>query len=149
MLLESTVSGQTVHNLPTSVLESLIYSLNPTYFEGSVISVCVASSCMLQIGLQFALHELSMIEFVDHISVMWCTRICSTLDICVSPTVVAKSFRTPRFFPLNPIVNKSCKIECCGNKMNQIIQNTILSQGLELKLSPLWRTTIWGQHPLF
>ena len=24
-------------------------------------------------------------------------------------------------------VNKSCKIECCGNKMRQIIQNMILS----------------------
>ena len=29
-------------------------------------------------------------------------------------------------------VNKSCKIECCGNKTHQIIQNMILSQGLEL-----------------
>ena len=34
-------------------------------------------------------------------------------------------------------VNKSCKIECCGNKTHQIIQNMILSQGLELKLSLL------------
>ena len=33
--------------------------------------------------------------------------------------------------------NKSCKIECCGNKMPQIVQNMILSQGLELKLSLL------------
>ena len=28
--------------------------------------------------------------------------------------------------------NKSCKIHCCGNKMPQIAQNMILSQGLEL-----------------
>ena len=34
-------------------------------------------------------------------------------------------------------VNKSCKIECCDNKTHQIIQNMILSRGLELKLS-LW-----------
>ena len=34
-------------------------------------------------------------------------------------------------------VNKSCKIECCDNKTYQIIQNMILSQGLELKLSLL------------
>ena len=34
-------------------------------------------------------------------------------------------------------VNKSCKIECCGNKTHQIIQNMILSRGLELKLSLL------------
>ena len=46
-------------------------------------------------------------------------------------------------------VNKSGKIECCGNKMHQIIQNVILPRGLELKLSMLWRTTISGQHPLF
>ena len=34
-------------------------------------------------------------------------------------------------------VNKSCKIEFCGNKTHQIIQNMILSRGLELKLSLL------------
>ena len=45
--------------------------------------------------------------------------------------------------------NKSCKIECCGNKTHQIIQNMILSRGLEVKLSLSWRTTILGQHPLF
>ena len=46
-------------------------------------------------------------------------------------------------------VNKSWKIECCGNKTHQIIQNMILSQCLELKLSILWKTTISGGHPLF
>ena len=34
-------------------------------------------------------------------------------------------------------VNKSCKIECCGKKTHQIIQNMILSRSLELKLSLL------------
>ena len=34
-------------------------------------------------------------------------------------------------------INKFCKIECCGNKMPQIVKNMILSQGLELKLSLL------------
>ena len=32
-------------------------------------------------------------------------------------------------------VNKSCKIEHCVNKTHQIIQNMILSRGLELKVS--------------
>ena len=32
-------------------------------------------------------------------------------------------------------VNKSCKIECCGNNTHQIIQNMILTPGLEFKLS--------------
>ena len=45
--------------------------------------------------------------------------------------------RTPRLSPLNPIVKKSCKIERYGNKIYLIIQNMILSQGLELKLSLL------------
>ena len=52
-------------------------------------------------------------------------------------TVGAKIIRTPRVFPLNPIVNKSCKIECCDKKLHQTIQNMILSRGLELKLSLL------------
>ena len=52
-------------------------------------------------------------------------------------TVVARSFRTPRVFPMNPVVNKSCKIEPFGNKMHKIIQNMTLSQDLEFKLS-LW-----------
>ena len=46
-------------------------------------------------------------------------------------------------------VNKSCKIECCGNKTHQIVQNMILTWGLELKLSLSLRTTISGQHSLF
>ena len=58
---------------------------------------------------------------------------------------VPQLFERPEFFH----VNKSCKIECCGNKTHQIIQNMILSWGLELKLSLLWRTTISGQHSLF
>ena len=41
------------------------------------------------------------------------------------------------FSLLNPIANKSCKIECCGDKMHQNVQNVILL-----------RTTISGQHPL-
>ena len=31
------------------------------------------------------------------------------------------------FAPLNPVVDKSCKIESCGNKTYQTIQNMILS----------------------
>ena len=49
------------------------------------------------------------------------------LSSCCLYTVVTKIIRTPRVFPLNPTVNKSRKIECCGNKTYQIIQNMILS----------------------
>ena len=44
-------------------------------------------------------------------------------------------------FLVNPIANKSYNIETCGNKEHQNFQNMILSQGLELKLNMLWRTT--------
>ena len=37
----------------------------------------------------------------------------------------AEVFNPPDVFPLIPIVNKSCNIECCVNKMLQIIQNVI------------------------
>ena len=50
---------------------------------------------------------------------------------------------------LNNIANKSCKFECCGNKMHQNVQNMRLAPGLELNLSLSWRTIISGQHPLF
>ena len=45
---------------------------------------------------------------------------------------VPQLFERQEFFH----ANKSCNIECCGNKMNQIVQNMILSR-LELKLSLL------------
>ena len=57
-------------------------------------------------------------------------------------------FSPPDVFPLTPIVIKLCKIEYCVNKMLQIIQNMMFSQGLELELSMFRRTTISGQHPL-
>ena len=64
---------------------------------------------------------------------------------CLSIQRVPQLFEQLEFF----YVNKSCKIECCGNKMHQIVQNVILTWGLELKLSLLWRATLSGQHSLF
>ena len=57
-------------------------------------------------------------------------------------TVPVKIIRTPRVLQLNPVVNKSHKIECCGRTRHQIIQNMKLSQGLELELSLWWRTHV-------
>ena len=51
-------------------------------------------------------------------------------------------FNPPDVFPLIPIVNKSCNIECCVNKMLQIIQNMTVSEGLELELSIVRRTKL-------
>ena len=35
-------------------------------------------------------------------------------------------------FPLNPIVNKSCNIECCGDKMLQTVTSMIVSLKLQI-----------------
>ena len=43
-------------------------------------------------------------------------------------TVVSKIIGPPEFSQLDPIVSKSCNIECCGNKVYQIMKNMILSQ---------------------
>ena len=52
-------------------------------------------------------------------------------------------------FPIEFCSKQSCKIECCGNKMHQIVQNMILTWGLEFKLCLLLRTTISRQYSLF
>ena len=33
-------------------------------------------------------------------------------------------------FLLNPIVNKCCNIECCGNKMHQIVANLVQARSM-------------------
>ena len=60
----------------------------------------------------------------------------------------SKLFNPPCVFPMISIVNKSCNIECCVNKMFRINKKMIVSRGLELILSVFRRTTISGQHPL-
>ena len=47
------------------------------------------------------------------------------------PTII----RAPQLFERIEFfhVNKPCKIECCGNKTHQNVQNRIMTQGLELK----------------
>ena len=49
----------------------------------------------------------------------------NTLDI---NTVESISIVTYGHFPLNPIVNKSCNIECCGNKIRQTVANMIVTK---------------------
>ena len=51
--------------------------------------------------------------------------------------LAAASLDPPEFSPLDPIVNKSCNIERCGKKINQIVANKMLSQYLQLKLNLL------------
>ena len=46
---------------------------------------------------------------------------------------VPQLFEQLEFF----LVNKSCKIECCDKKTHQILENMILSRGLELEVSLL------------
>ena len=47
--------------------------------------------------------------------------------------IAVQLFKRLEFFH----VNKSGKIECCGDKTLQIFQNIMVSQGLELKISLL------------
>ena len=69
-------------------------------------------------------------------------------QLCFSYTVGIRCNQPPDVFPLTPIINKLCNIECCVNKMLQIIQNMMVSQGLEVELSLFRRTTISGQRIL-
>ena len=62
-------------------------------------------------------------------------------------TVGSRIIGPPEFLPLDPMVNKSCNIECCGNEMHQIIATMMLSQYFELKLSLLWRATVSFMGP--
>ena len=63
-------------------------------------------------------------------------------------TVGSRSIQPPDVFPLIPVVNKSCNIECCVNNMLQIFQNMMVSQCSELEPSMFRGTTLSGQHPL-
>ena len=60
----------------------------------------------------------------------------------------AEVINPPDVFPLIPIVNKSCNIECCVNSMLQIIQIMMVSHCSELELSMFRGTTQSGHHPL-
>ena len=46
-----------------------------------------------------------------------------------------KAFGHLYIFPLNPIVNTSFNIQCCGNKMHRIVIDMMLSHYLRLRLS--------------
>ena len=59
-------------------------------------------------------------------------------------TVGSKITGPPEFLPLDPMVNESCNIERCGNKMHQIVANMMLFRYLQLKLSLLRMTTVSG-----
>ena len=50
---------------------------------------------------------------------------------CDAEVRLASDVFSPRadIFPLTPIVNKVCNIECSVNNMLQIIQNMMVSQG--------------------
>ena len=50
-------------------------------------------------------------------------------------TVGFRCIQPPDVFPLTSILNKSCNIECGVNNMLRIIQNRMVSQGLQLELS--------------
>ena len=68
---------------------------------------------------------------------------------CESTTVGSKIIGPPEFLPWDPMVNESHYIECCGNKMHQIVPNIMLYQYLELKRTLLRKASVSGYLPLF
>ena len=60
----------------------------------------------------------------------------------------AEVFNPHDIFPLIPIVNNLCNIECCVYNILQIFQNKMVSHGLELELSMFRKTAISSQHLL-
>ena len=44
------------------------------------------------------------------------------IETTVKHTVGIRCIQPPDVFPLPPIENKSCNIECCVNEMLQIVQ---------------------------
>ena len=73
---------------------------------------------------------------------------CCYVDGIKLLTVGIGCIQPPEFFPLTSVVNKSCNYKCCVNNMLQIIQNMMVSEGLELELNVFRRATISGQHIL-
>ena len=63
-------------------------------------------------------------------------------EIATGSTVLSKSMSTPRVFPLNPIVNKSCHAKSSVVIKFIKLSKIVLSLGLEL----LYHA---GQHPVF
>ena len=57
--------------------------------------------------------------------------------VALTFTVCSKIIGLPKFLPWDPMVNKSCNIERCSNKMHQVVANMILSKYLQVKLNLL------------
>ena len=49
------------------------------------------------------------------------------LSVIQNLSLASEILDTLDIFPLNPEVNKSCNIECCGNNMDQIIASMTVS----------------------
>ena len=94
-------------------------------------------------GFDILGHKLDYCFIPCHKSTL--SHLCLLVSIS---TVGSRSIQPPGVFPLIPIVNELCNIECCVNNMLQIIQNMLVSQCLELELSMFRGTTLSGQHPL-
>ena len=61
----------------------------------------------------------------------------SSEEFELTATVVSKIIGLPDFSPLDSMVNKSCNIERCVNKVHQIVTNMMLSKYLGLILNLL------------
>ena len=55
-------------------------------------------------------------------------KILFVKDVNLFHTVGSKIIGTPEFLLLDPMINMSCNIECCGHQMHQGVANMELSQ---------------------
>ena len=69
-----------------------------------------------------------------------CVYACWSETNVIKPlhTVVSKNIGHSKFVPLNPLVDKSCNIECFGNIMHQIVVNKMAKSAVKDKS---WTTT--------
>ena len=52
------------------------------------------------------------------------------LNVCLFNIIIYSALKRCFDTGMNPIVNKSCNLACCGNEVHQIVMNMMLSQYL-------------------
>ena len=96
----------------TTELQVCMHQYKKYAFRCSIFCSNVAKTCLCKFTPGPPLHSINSLGHIQ----------------------LASDVLKPQTFTHWLIVNKSCKVECCVNKMLQIFQN-MFSQGLELELS--------------
>ena len=79
---------------------------------------CFAFCRFLSLFQIFWLFPFFCSSHIYHRCPRWCMMMCLEMEIPYFNIQLASEILDPLIiFPLNPIVKRSCNIECCGNKM--------------------------------